>query len=73
MLLAKGLHFGTPDTATDEAEEWLDRNCELTSDKDLDRDFGAQLKLKFGPAENQMPWRVEVRRYDCGRAADVRP
>jgi Dolichyl-phosphate-mannose-protein mannosyltransferase len=68
MLLAKGLHFGTPDTGTDETQEWLDQNCELTSDRDFDRDLGAQLKLKFGPADNQTAWRVEVRRYYCTKA-----
>jgi hypothetical protein len=67
MMLVKGLHYGVPPAATDETEQWLDRNCHLTSDRLLAHDIGAELKLRFGPADNQIPWRVEVRSYDCAQ------
>jgi hypothetical protein len=65
MVMVKGLHYGTPETATLAAQGWLDQNCRLESDRLLVRDIGAELKLKFGPAPNQQAWRVEVRSYAC--------
>jgi len=65
MMLVKGLHYGTPSTDTDEAQQFLDLNCRITADRLLVRDIGAQLKLRFGPVDNQQPWRVEVRSYAC--------
>jgi hypothetical protein len=65
VLLVKGLHFGTPDTATDQTQQWLGANCNLVQDRQLVHDPGAELKLRYGPAENQKPWRIEIRVYGC--------
>jgi hypothetical protein len=65
VLLVKGLHYGVPPEATDETEQWLNQNCRLTTDRLLVHDIGVELKLRFGPADNQVPWRVEVRSYEC--------
>jgi dolichyl-phosphate-mannose-protein mannosyltransferase len=68
VMLVNGLQYGVPETPTDDARGWLDRNCALEGDKLMAHDIGAALKLRFGPSDNQVPWRVEVRRYDCARA-----
>jgi len=65
MLLVKGLHFGTSAAATDEAQLWLDQNCRITSDRLMVHDLGAAVKMRLVPADNQLPWRVEVRSYSC--------
>lgn len=65
VLLIKGLHFGTPQEPTDETEDWLSENCHLMADRRMVPDIGAQLKVKYGPVNDQEPWRVEVLSYNC--------
>jgi uncharacterized membrane protein len=65
MMLVKGLHFGTTSASTDETQRWLDQNCHITGDQLMVHDFGAAIKLRFGPADNQAPWRIELRSYSC--------
>ena len=65
VMLVKGLHFGTSAAATDETQHWLDENCHMTADRLMVHDFGAAIKTRLVPADNQLPWRVEVRSYSC--------
>ena len=66
-LLVKGLHYGTPDNSTNETQLWLDHQCSLTSDQQMVRDPGANWKQRYAPETGQLAWRIEVRKYSCGR------
>lgn len=64
MVLAKGVHYGTPAAATDEAQKWLDDHCRSDKVERSVRDSGAALK-KIYVSFSQPEWRVEVRNYSC--------
>jgi Dolichyl-phosphate-mannose-protein mannosyltransferase len=68
VMLANGLQYDGPQTPTDGTRRWLDKNCAVENDEPMAPDLGSRLKLRFGPADNQVPWRVDVRRYDCSKA-----
>ena len=64
MVLAKGVHYGTPAAPTDEAQKWLDDNCRIDSVARSVRDSGAAFKTLY-VSFSQPEWRVEVRNYSC--------
>jgi hypothetical protein len=47
------------------AGQWLDARCPNRNVTYLARDPGYLQKQQFAPELNQLPWRVEVRRYAC--------
>jgi hypothetical protein len=66
-LLVKGLHYGTPDSSTNETQLWLDHYCSLLSDRQMVHDLGVSWKRRYAPGTGQLAWRIEVRKYSCGR------
>jgi hypothetical protein len=65
VFLVKGLHYGTPEAPTDEAERYLDNHCKLTNVEKKVYDPGAAWKARFAPDTGQIPWRIQLRSYSC--------
>jgi hypothetical protein len=65
VFLVKGLHYGTPEAPTDEAERYLDNHCKLTNVEKKVHDSGAVWKARFAPDTGQIPWRIQLRSYSC--------
>ncbi len=49
-----------------DAEQWLDGQCQIESEKQLLRDPASSLKTRFFPWLGELPWRVRIREYTCG-------
>jgi len=48
-----------------DAGDWLGRRCRGPIDRYLLRDPGYIWKQRFYPELGELPWRIEVRKYDC--------
>jgi Dolichyl-phosphate-mannose-protein mannosyltransferase len=63
-LLIKGQHFGGSANVTQDAQSWLDSNCNLQIDERMVRDPGSQVKQRYSWIL-QPEWRIEKRQYIC--------
>ena len=52
-----------------DAEQWLDGRCRLESERRILRDPASSLKARIFPELGELPWRVGIREYSCGRGA----
>jgi hypothetical protein len=65
-MLVEGTAFGNDSTAQmHNAERWLNQNCRLHDTRSLLPNPGYEWKRRFFPEAGQLPWRVEIRRYNC--------
>ena len=66
IVLVKGAALSGVQPDTDWTQQQLERLCSRVSvDREVP-DIGFAWKQRFFPQAGQVPWRIEIRQYDCG-------
>jgi len=47
------------------ADDYLDRNCSLKSERHFTRNSGAEIKERLFPTQREPEWRITVNLYHC--------
>jgi len=66
MLWIRGMNGPYGTAPMDTAGRELDHSCGSRMSRLMTRDTGFEWKQKFFPSLGELPWRIEVRDYDCG-------
>lgn len=64
-ILVKGLPSDS--AGMQEAERWLNDRCVLQNTRQMVHDPGAEWKQRYAPEAGQLPWRIQIVSYACGR------
>ncbi len=65
VVWVRGMPAGPQDLMM-QAAGWLDAHCGARTARHLSRDPSYEAKQRFAPEIGQVPWRVEIREYECG-------
>ena len=68
MIYVKAAGFIERQETAKPAEEWLETHCRLLDTHGYLPDPYSELKLRFGEDKGHLPYRIEVRKYDCGES-----
>jgi hypothetical protein len=68
VVLIRGMADPQTQGPMDDAEKELDKACGSRTSRLTMRDDGYAWKQKFFPQLGELPWRIEVREYDCAPA-----
>jgi hypothetical protein len=68
VLWIRGMDGPQTGGAMDDAMQQLDHACGARTSRLMMRDQGYVWKQKFFPQLGELPWRIEVREYDCAPA-----
>ncbi|MGA3211703.1 MAG: hypothetical protein ABSD20_10380 [Terriglobales bacterium] len=66
VMLVQGTAFGDDSMAQmKDTEQWLEQKCHLRDTRHLLPNPGYEWKHRFFPEAGQLPWRIEIRSYQC--------
>jgi hypothetical protein len=68
IVLVRGMADPQTQGPTDAAAHELDQACGARTSRLMMRDDGYTWKQKFLSRPNELPWRIEIREYDCSPA-----
>lgn len=66
ILWVRGLPGREEGTPMSKAATWLDRHCEIRSDRKMLPDPTSEWKRRYFPQLSDHFWRIEIREYACG-------
>jgi hypothetical protein len=69
MIWVRGMGGQITDGPMEQAAQELDHGCGARTSRLFMRDEGYKWKQRFFPERDELPWRIEVREYDCGAAS----
>ena len=69
MIWIRGMGGQITEGPMEQAAQELDHGCGARTSRLFMRDEGYEWKQRIFPERDELPWRIEVREYDCGAAS----